>query len=77
MFGKKELFSEDLGDNRSRVFGKCVFTGEEYSCLVPTDGLEKLLAGVHAQVAMPSVSADDREFLISGISPKGWKQAFG
>lgn len=77
MFGKKELFREDLGDNKSRVFGKCVFSGEEYSCEVPTDGLEKFLSGVHAQVALPGVSADAREFLISGISPKGWKQAFG
>lgn len=74
---EKELFRQDLGDNQSRVSGKCVFTGEEYSCIVPTDGLEKFLGGVHAQVAMPSVSADDREFIISGISPTGWKQAFG
>lgn len=77
MFGKKEIFREDLGGNKSRVFGKCVFSGEEYSCEVPTDGLEKFLSGVRAQVALPGVSADTREFLISGISPRGWKQAFG
>ena len=77
MFGQKEFFRKDLAGNLSRVFGKCSITGEEYSCEVPTDGLEKFLAGVHAQVALPGVDAGVREFLISGISPKGWKKAFG
>jgi hypothetical protein len=26
---------------------------------------------------MPSLSDDDREFLITGISPEGWEQKFG
>lgn len=73
----KELYAEDLGNGRTRVFGPCVFTGEEYSCEVPTGGLVRFLGGEHAQTALPSVSADDREFLISGISPAGWKHAFG
>ena len=73
----KEQYAEDLGDNVTRVFGPCVFTGEEYSCTVPTDGLVRFVAGELAQVAMPTVSADDREFLISGISPEGWKRTFG
>ncbi|CAB4159411.1 hypothetical protein UFOVP699_147 [uncultured Caudovirales phage] len=73
----KEQYAEDLGDNVTRVFGPCVFTGEEYSCEVPTDGLLRFLAGEHAQAALPNVSADDREFLISGISPAGWTKTFG
>lgn len=73
----KELYAEDLGDGTTRVFGPCVFTGEEYQCVVPTVGLQRFLEGVPAQTALPSVSADDREFLISGISPKGWKATFG
>lgn len=73
----KEQYAEDLGDNRTRVFGPCVFTGEEHSCVVPSDGLQRFLAGEHAQTALPNVSADDREFLISGISPAGWKKTFG
>jgi len=77
MFGKKELFRENLGENLTRVYGKCIFIGEEYSVKVPTDGLEKYLGGVHAQVAMPHVKAEDREFVMSGISPKGWKEKFG
>ncbi len=73
----KELYAEDLGNGKTRVFGPCVFTGEEYSCEVPTGGLTRFLQGEHAQTALPSVSPDDREFLISGISPAGWKETFG
>lgn len=67
----------DNGDGTTRVSGKCAFTGEFYECTVPTEGLARFLAGEHAQVVMPTVSADDREFLISGISPDGWKKTFG
>ena len=73
----KELYAEDLGNGKTRVFGPCVFTGEEYSCEVPTGGLTRFLQGEHVQTALPSVSPDDREFLISGISPAGWKATFG
>jgi len=74
---RRELSVEDAGNGLARVYGPCTFTGEEYSCLVPADGLVKFLNGEHAQTALPKVSADDREFLISGISPAGWKKAFG
>ena len=74
---RQQLDWELVGDSMVKVTGQCKFTGEEYSCVVPTQGLERHLAGEHAQTAMPSVSADDREFLISGISPAGWKKAFG
>lgn len=67
----------DLDGGKTQVKGTCVFTGEEYSFEAPTEGLERWLAGELIQRAMPEVSLDDREFLISGISPKGWKQTFG
>lgn len=77
MTNRPELLAEDAGNGFAKVSGPCKFTGEEYSCLVPIDGLTKFMNGMHAQDALPSVSADDREFLISGISPAGWKRAFG
>lgn len=67
----------DRVDGTTTVTGKCTFIAQEYTCTVPTQELERFLSGVHAQTAMPSVSPDDREFLISGISPAGWKKAFG
>lgn len=69
--------AEDLKGGVTRVFGLCAFTGEEYECRVPTAGVLKFLAGEPAQRAFPDLNLDDREFLISGISPKGWSSRFG
>lgn len=33
--------------------------------------------GTLIQDAMPNVPPEDREFLISGITPEEWKQSFG
>ena len=66
-----------LDGDQSKITGNCVITGEEYSCTVPTAGLQRWLDGDLIQNAMPDVSLDDREFLISGISPTGWDKAFG
>ena len=54
------------------IKGDCVFTGEFYQCRVLSEGFNKWLNGELIQIAMPEVSLDDREFLISGISPVGW-----
>jgi hypothetical protein len=77
MFGKRELFKRELDNGRTLVFGKCVFSGEDYSVEVPSAELNRYLAGDLAQEAMPSLSTEEREFIISGISPAGWKKAFG
>ena len=31
----------------------------------------------YVQDAFPYLSSDDREFLISGMSPEGWEETFG
>jgi len=67
----------DLENGMTKIEGNCVFTGKPYSCEVPTAGLLRYLGGDLIQDAMPNTSADDREFLISGISPEGWKEQFG
>lgn len=33
--------------------------------------------GTHIQRAMPNLSADEREFLISGVPPQEWEELFG
>ncbi len=57
--------------------GLCVITKKPYSVKVPKEALYKYNQGALIQEAMPTVSKDDREFLISGYSPEGWKQVFG
>lgn len=59
-------------DNTVTVKGRCVFTGTPYSVTVPKRGYMLWKGGMLIQDAMPDVSDDDREFLISGISPRGW-----
>ncbi len=60
-----------------KITGKCVMTGQEHSVEVPAQEFYDYTHGKLAQEAMSSVSADDREFLISGTSPQGWKRLFG
>ena len=40
------------------------------------DGMRLWRAGVVIQNAFPNASADDREFLITGITPEEWKEMF-
>lgn len=56
--------------------GKCVKTHKEYSVKVPGKELYAYNQGALIQNAMPSVSRQDREFLISGFSPEGWNILF-
>lgn len=61
-----------------KVTGNCYVTGEEYSVVVEkADLFDYIYNGKFAQDAFPYLSAEDREFLISGTSPEGWKLLFG
>ena len=78
MIGKKNLLrTHSETEGMTKISGVCVFTNEWYECEIPTDGLESWLNGQPIQTAMPTVSRDVREFLISGISPTGWDKTFG
>ena len=58
------------------VTGECAVTGDTYSIEVPAEGFARWEAGTLIQVALPDLSADGREFLISGITPAAWDQIF-
>ena len=42
----------------------------------PTDYVRWKKGGVNIQDALPYLSADEREFLISGVSPEDWNQLY-
>ena len=65
------------GGHKYHYTGKCRVTGKQWTVSVPGQELHQYRRGKHIQVAMPSLSAEDREFLLSGISPEGWDQYFG
>ena len=56
--------------------GPCMVTGHEYYAIYPKRGIDLWLGGCCIQNAMPDVSENDREFLVSGISPAGWDRLF-
>lgn len=66
--------SEDEGV--VEIHKNCVVTGEPYSVTVRKDDYESWKRGTLAQNAFPYLSRGDREFIISGTSPKGWDTLF-
>lgn len=72
----KETVDRATGQHTYTFTGPCVVTGKPYSVTVPGAGLFRYRQGAHIQNAFPGLSADDREFLISGMSPEGWAATF-
>ena len=64
-------------DKQVTIVGKCIITGEQYSVTVEEKDFFSWKNGQLSQVAFPYLTAGDREFLQSRISPKGWEQQFG
>lgn len=54
----------------------CTITGKPHSVRLPGAGIALYRTGVDVQHAFPALSDDDREFLISGTSPEGWRMIF-
>ena len=62
------------------IEGTCVVTDEYFEVQVPRtiqDYIDQKDPSKMIQDYLPNESADTREFLISGISPMGWKKMFG
>jgi hypothetical protein len=57
--------------------GPCVVTGNEQRVTVKAEDLFKYRQGGYVQTCFPYLSAEEREFLISGTSGEGWKILFG
>lgn len=55
------------------------FSGKIHTREIPVTEDQYLawLDGELIQHAMPNISADDREFIMTGITPEEWNQAFG
>lgn len=45
--------------------------------VIPMIAWMAMEGGELIQNALPNLSSDDREFLISGMSPEGWEKLFG
>jgi hypothetical protein len=56
----------------------CSVTQQPYQVLVPYEGWKKWSDGeAKIQVALPNLSAEEREFVKSGITPAEWRAMLG
>ena len=58
---------------------KSMFSGEWNTMDIPVtqSQIDDWESGTLIQDAMPNVSADDREFLKTGVTPEEWTDTFG
>lgn len=55
----------------------CPFCKREFQNTFPAEGYRKWQEGALIQDALPDCTADEREFLITGICPECWDKTFG
>lgn len=78
MAREAEEVKQDMAPNTTVVHVTCVLCGAAHTVLVPTDGYKKWAQGrAHIQDALPGLSAEERELLMSGICPRCWDKTFG
>jgi hypothetical protein len=63
--------------NSTKIGGKCRVTGKYYEVFVNKEDYIAWQGGQCAQHAFPYLTASDREFIITGMSPEGWDLLFG
>lgn len=55
---------------------RCPLCGKTFTVTMPMDGFVKWQGGMLIQEALPMLSNDERELLISGICPSCWEETF-
>lgn len=80
---RRQFISFGLAEQRTTVTATSPLSGVTHHRSIPLSeddlaaGLLATEQGVNAQDAFPSLSADDREYLMTGIMPYEWEAAFG
>jgi len=55
-----------------RITKPCRITGKSHTVFTTREQYNRWRGGELIQACMPELTAEDREFLISGMSPDGW-----
>ena len=70
-------YTQDYEKGTYTFTGPCRVTGKPYTLTIHGSELFDLNQGLPVQDALRSLDADQREFVMSGTSPEGWKKIFG
>ena len=77
MFNKPSFVVNDQ-TGKVKAIGTCVITGKSYQTAeFPASALNDYNSGAYIQDALWMLTSEDREFILSGMSPEGWVIAFG
>ena len=68
-------YTENHTEGTYTFTGPCLVTGDDYSVTIPGHELWDLNQG-EPIMCLKSLDAGDREFVMTGTSPKGWEQLF-
>ena len=70
---------EHIAENLVRVTKTSMLSGLQSSMDLPVrqGNIEQWLSGALIQDAMPHLDDDQREFLMTGITPAEWNETFG
>ena len=61
-------------NNKVRIFGQCEVTGKNFEINVPVEGFFVYLQGFKTIAeALTSTTAEEREFILTGVSPEAQK----
>ena len=61
-------------NNKIRIFGQCEVTGKNFELIIPTEGFFVYLQGFQTiDQALKNISEEERQFILTGISPEGRK----
>jgi hypothetical protein len=76
MLGEHTFKKVSADGKEVTVSKECNVTGEQYSVTVPIGNYIAWKEGEFAQNAFPDLTAEEREFLISGTTPDEWNDIF-
>ena len=70
-------YTQNYEEGTYTFTGPCRITGESYTVTIPGAELFDLNQGLPIQEALRSLDSEQREFVMSGTSPKGCVKLFG
>ena len=76
------LETREHSNHETKVIAKSMFTGRIAEMVIPLP-LRAVTAGLQAiktqfiQQAFPTLNAEQREFIKTGVTPEEWKEVFG